>query len=336
MRKILLALIAALTLSARAGETIAIPDVTLVDQNGARVALGDVVKGKVAAVNFIFTSCTTICLPMGANFGAVQKLVVSRDDVALVSISLDPLTDTPKKLKEWSSRFGAGPQWTLLTGEPDDVKKALAAFGVDASLDHAPLVVAMNGTTGQWSRGNGLAAPKDIVALIDSVATKTKNPAANYFGDLELLDQDAKPHRFYSDLIEGKVVVINAFFANCTGSCPVMAGKLAALQARFGDRIGKDLTILSISVDPTNDTPAALKAYASRFKATSGWYFLTGKPENVEAVLKKLGQYVVDPSAHQNLFLVGNDRTGLWKKAFALAETDEIVKIVESVLDDRG
>jgi cytochrome oxidase Cu insertion factor (SCO1/SenC/PrrC family) len=332
MQKLLLVL--AFALSARAAETMTIPDVTLVDQNGNHVALASVLKNKVAAVNFIFTSCTTICSPMGANFGALQKLVASREDVALVSISLDPRTDTPKRLKEWASRFGAGAQWTLLTGEPDDVKKALAAFGVDASLDHSPLVVAMNGNTGQWTRGNGLAAPKEIVALLDSV--KTKNAAANYFGDVELIDQDAHAHRFYSDLMQGKVVVINAFFANCTGSCPVTSAKLAALQSRFADRLGKDLRILSITVDAQNDTPAALKAYANRFKAAPGWYFLTGKPADVDAVLQKLGQAVTDPSAHQNLFLIGNDRTGLWKKAFALAETDEIVKVVESVLDDRG
>jgi protein SCO1/2 len=108
------------------------------------------------------------------------------------------------------------------------------------------------------------------------------------------------------------------------------------LQTHFADRLGKDLRILSITVDAQNDTPAALKAYANRFKAAHGWYFLTGKPADVDAVLQKLGQAVSDPSAHQNLFLIGNDRTGLWKKAFALADTDEIVKVVESVLDDRG
>jgi len=70
---------------------LAIPDVALFDQNGKSVRFySDLVKGKVVAMNFVFTSCTTICAPMGANFGALQAKLGNRKDVALISVSIDP------------------------------------------------------------------------------------------------------------------------------------------------------------------------------------------------------------------------------------------------------
>ncbi|PYS41294.1 MAG: SCO family protein, partial [Acidobacteria bacterium] len=68
----------------------------------------------------------------------------------------------------------------------------------------------------------------------------------------------------------------------------------------------------------------------------SGWYFLTGEKQNVEFALTKLGQYVNDKNDHLNIFIIGNERTGLWKKAFGLARSDELVKVVESVLNDQA
>jgi len=163
-----------------------------------------------------------------------------------------------------------------------------------------------------------------------------QRPAASYFGDIELLNQDGQTMRLYSDVLKDKVVVINSFFASCSASCPVMSKSLAAIQSRFADRLGRDLIFVSITVDPVNDTPAKLHAYAEKWQARRGWYFLTGSKANVDAALKKLGQYVEEPSAHMNIIVIGNERTGLWKKAFGLAPSDDLAKVVESVLNDRG
>ena len=115
---------------------------------------------------------------------------------------------------------------------------------------------------------------------------------------------------FYTDLLQGKTVIINVMFATCTGACPVMSGTLEKIQDHLGDRLGKDVRLLSISIDPVHDTPARLKEYAARFHARPGWYFLTGPKENVEAVLRKLGQWSDEPSDHQTLLLIGNDAHG--------------------------
>ena len=131
-------------------------------------------------------------------------------------------------------------------------------------------------------------------------------PAAQeYFSDVELLNQDGEAMRLYSDLLQGHTVVVSPFFTTCTGVCPMLTQKLKALQERFADHLGKDLVILTITVDPNNDTVEKLKAYADGFKAQEGWYFLGGKKENVDWALYKLGHDVEDKEAHSNIFIVG-------------------------------
>lgn len=162
------------------------------------------------------------------------------------------------------------------------------------------------------------------------------NPAKGYFGEIPLVNQNGETMRLYSDLIRDKIVVIDFMFTSCTGACPIMSNNFAKIQDWLGPRLGKDVHLISISVDPANDTPAKLKEYAARFKAQPGWYFLTGTKENVNAALAKLGNAVDNPEAHQNLFLIGNDRTGLWKKAFGLAEPEALLPVVQSVVEDQG
>ena len=159
--------------------------------------------------------------------------------------------------------------------------------------------------------------------------------AQKYFTDTVLINQDGEKMRFYSDLLKGKTVIIDSFFATCQGSCLPMNRNLEKVQEALGDRLGKDAVILSISVDPTVDTPTSLKAYAKKLNARPGWYFLTGDAENVAFVLKKLGQFVDDKQDHLNIFIIGNERTGLWKKAFGLAKSEELIKVVDSVINDK-
>lgn len=161
-------------------------------------------------------------------------------------------------------------------------------------------------------------------------------PAEKYFTNVELVSQDGETLRLYEDLLRGRVVVINAIFTTCTGICPVMCQKLVKVQEMVGDRLGKDVHILSITLDPETDTPAKLKEYAAQWGARPGWYFLTGEQENVKQALFKLGQYVEQKETHKAVIIVGNEPTGLWKKAFGLATAPEIVEIVRSVLDDKS
>src|SRR5262245_5613631 len=216
------------TSAAVASETrITVPDVTLVNQLGqpARL-LTDVVADKVAIINFVFTTCTTVCPPLGASFSRLEKMLDERGDtdVRLISISVDPTTDTPARLLAWGKTFQAGSRWTLLTGSKGNVDQALKAFGVYTpdKLSHSTVVMIGN-ARGTWTRGNGLAAAADLAAVArrfapapavrpSTAAAASDAPCASaackYFTNTVLVDQDGVQHRLYTDLIEKKVVII--------------------------------------------------------------------------------------------------------------------------------
>ncbi len=153
---------------------ISLPDVSLLDQHGQPVNFySDLVRGKVVALNFIFTTCTTICPPMGANFGRLQKLLGDHlgDDVLLLSISTDPVTDTPERLKAWSEQFKAQPGWTLLTGPKQGVDRVLKALGVYTAdrADHSPFLLLGDEVAGTWTRVHGFTAPAEVEKMLSEM-----------------------------------------------------------------------------------------------------------------------------------------------------------------------
>ena len=177
--------------------------------------------------------------------------------------------------------------------------------------------------------------PSSLQQPEPAASARVRSPAEKYFSDVELINQDGQKMRFYSDVLKDKVVVINTFFTNCTGACPPINRNLEKVQEALGDRLGRDAFLVSMSVDPETDTPARLKEYSRRFHARPGWIFLTGKKENVDWALYKLGQYVETKDGHTNIIIIGNEPKGLWKKAFGLAKADELMKIVEDAINDR-
>jgi protein SCO1/2 len=169
-----------------------------------------------------------------------------------------------------------------------------------------------------------------------SKTPEASSPAEKYFTDVELINQDGKKVRFYSDVLKGKTVIVNAFFTTCTSVCPPMNRNMEKIQEALGERAGRDVFLVSMTVDPATDTPARLKEYAQKFHAGPGWIFLTGKKENLDWALYKLGQYVENKDDHQTVLIIGNEPTGLWKKAFGTANVTELVQVVESVVNDKG
>jgi protein SCO1 len=338
-----------------------IPDTPVTDQDGRRLHFNsDLVQGHTVAINFIFTTCTTICPPLTATFRKLQQGLGERAgrEVRLISISVDPLTDVPERLKSFAAKFDAGPGWSFVTGSEPDIYRLLKALGaaVADKTDHTPMILIGNAAAGYWRRTYGLAPASTLLKAVDEAASKTvatnasgstpatvqsanqakpaKTPAesaALYFPNLTVLTQDNRPVRFFDDLLKGKTVLINFAFTTCTGVCPPMTANLARVQELLGDRVGKDIIMMTISVDPTVDTPAALKAYAEKFKVKPGWYFLTGKKEDIDRLLYKVGGYVEDKTQHSNLLIVGNVESGEWMKVFAMAKPAEIAAAVTKV-----
>lgn len=361
--------------------SIKIPDTVVYNQHGKKLNFyTDLVKGKTVAINFIFTTCTTICPPLTATFRKVQQELGERvgRDIELISVSVDPTTDVPERLKEFSAKFKAAPGWTFVTGskpEVDGLLKALGAATADKN-DHTPMILIGNDAAGYWTRTYGLAPASTLVKVVNEAAAKSSATAAAaaaaagsastsgevqiplpetsatgakvaspagggtpksaggaaYFPNHVLLTQDNQPVRFYDDLLKNKIVLINFMFTTCKGVCSPMTANLAKVQQQLGDRLGKDVVMLSFTVDHETDTPAVLKKYAESFKAKPGWYFLTGKKENLDWVLYKLGGFVEDKNAHQLKVIIGNEATGEWQKLHAMANPTEIAAAVLKLL----
>jgi protein SCO1/2 len=144
----------------------AIPDVKLLDPNRSRVSLPRQLADKPVILNFIFTSCGAICPVMSTTFSEVQKaLGPERDAVRMVSISIDPEHDTPEALKRYAQRYGAGPQWQMLTGSLNDSVAVQRAFNVyrGDKMSHAPATF-LRAKPGQpWVRLDGFASASDIL-----------------------------------------------------------------------------------------------------------------------------------------------------------------------------
>jgi protein SCO1/2 len=149
--------------------------------------------------------------------------------------------------------------------------------------------------------------------------------------DLALVDQDGKPVRFYSDLVRGKVVMINFIFTSCTTICPPMGATFGKVQQLLGERAGRDVHLISVSVDPATDTPGRLKAWGEKFGAEPGWTLVTGDRETVVQLLKALGVYTPNINDHTPLVLAGNDPRDEWTRAYGLAAPDRLVELIDSL-----
>jgi len=156
------------------GGKLKIPDIPVLDQDGNTLHFyTDLIKNKTVAINFIFTNCTTICPPLAATFARLQKEMGETigTDVHLISISVDPLTDTPERLKAWGAKFKAGPGWTFVTGEKQEMDKLLTALGAAVSKreDHTPSMIIGNDSKSVWTRTYGLAKISQLMGVIQNV-----------------------------------------------------------------------------------------------------------------------------------------------------------------------
>lgn len=153
----------------------------------------------------------------------------------------------------------------------------------------------------------------------------------NYFTDLRVTTNDGRELRFYSDILKDKTVLISFYYLDCGTVCPLQNKILAELQNLLGERLGKDILVLSLTVDPARDTPELVKAYARAWNAKPGRLFLTGSKINVDWINYKLGYYTEDPPTHKATYLLGNVRSGHWMtllpdtKAKSLA--DHLIKL---------
>ena len=159
--------------------------------------------------------------------------------------------------------------------------------------------------------------------------------ARKYFTDLEVIDQNGNKLRFYSDVLRNRVVLISFIFTNCDYACPMQAQKLKQTRALMVPAIKDEVWFVTLSVDPERDTPEAMKQFAEKQGLDeSRWLFLTGKKENVEFLIKRLGQYTPDIESHTTLMLAGNDRTRHWTRVLPMVPPDGIAQQMRALVEE--
>ena len=196
--------------------------------------------------------------------------------------------------------------------------RAVAALALAAAIACFPAVAAAADAKGDPARKEG-----------------TSGSATVRLHDVPLLDQDGRKVRFPGDVIGDRIVVIDTFFTTCTLICPILGAIFADLQEQLGDRLDREVRLISISVDPLTDIPPRLKKYAEQWEARPGWLFLTGEKKVVDRVLEGIGMYSPDFSDHPSAILVGDGREGKWSRFYGFATPEQLKARVEELLAER-
>lgn len=177
-----------------------------------------------------------------------------------------------------------------------------------------------------------------MLALMVAPASNAEDEverARGYFSNLELINQDGETVRFFDDVLKDKVVVISFIFTNCEGACPLITHKLTQVRDRIEGLIGDPVHFVSLSIDPARDTPAAMKEFAETHQADhSGWTFLTGDAENLDNIIKRLGQYTTDIEAHSTMLLAGNVNEAHWIKIQPHEQPPQIAEKIRLLAED--
>jgi protein SCO1/2 len=171
-----------------------------------------------------------------------------------------------------------------------------------------------------------------------AVESDREQKERTWFTNTPLVTQQGEPVRFFEDVLKDHVVVVQLVFTRCPDVCPLTTRKLVQVRAALGGDLGERVRFVSISVDPTHDGPAQLRAFAERQgSAVPGWIYLGGRKEDVDVVVERLGQYVGAPANHATVFIAGNARTGHWLRIRPDSPASAIAAQVEALRsEDEG
>lgn len=164
-------------------------------------------------------------------------------------------------------------------------------------------------------------------ATIEPATTETASFSSLKIPNSLVYDQNGKELDFYTDLIKGKTVAINFIFTTCTASCPPLTATFRKVQQDAAQR-GLDVKLISISVDPTVDTPERLLAFAQKYNAEPGWTFVTGNKNEIDSLLKGLGVAITSKNDHTPMIMIGNDVADYWTRAYGLSAPTKLVELI--------
>jgi len=156
------------------------------------------------------------------------------------------------------------------------------------------------------------------------------SPVATTIPDLQVVTQTGDHLHFNSQIVKGRIAIVTGFLTTCSSMCPITQEKLSEVARVLGPRLGKEVVIVSVSVDANRDTPKRMKAWGEKFHVGRGWVLAGGKKTRVDQLLKSLGLYVDVPQRHQSALMIGNDEYG-WFRISSWAPTEKLVGLVDTL-----
>ncbi len=169
-------------------------------------------------------------------------------------------------------------------------------------------------------------------------ADRLPQDGVEWFTNVEVRTHDGLTLRFYDDVMKGKILLINFFFTSCDSVCPLATANLVRVRELLGERVGDEIRMVSISLQPEHDTPEVMAAYARTYGAGPGWLFLTGKPDDIELLRHRLGFVDIDPAVdadpeqHLGTVRIANEPMHRWAMSPSLLNPEALVRAVNRVV----
>ena len=148
--------------------------------------------------------------------------------------------------------------------------------------------------------------------------------------DITLINQDGKKVNIVSLLKSDQPVIVDFIYGTCTTICPVLSAGFVNLQNRL-IAAGQKPLLISITIDPENDSPRVMKEYLKRFRAKPGWHFLTGSRSDIDKVMKAFNAYIPDKMSHYPLNMIRNPKDGTWVRLFGIMSSKELLEEYQGV-----
>jgi protein SCO1/2 len=171
-----------------------------------------------------------------------------------------------------------------------------------------------------------------FLLVLPGMATTARSDETRYQSTLEtyqmpdvtLITQEGKRVRFKDVLMSDKPVIVDFIFCTCSTICPVLSASFINLQGRLGAD-SQSVHLVSISIDPENDTPRVMKEYLKRYRGKPGWDFLTGSLKDIVRVRRAFNSYVENKMSHQPLMFIRRPKDGVWIRLFGILSTEELM-----------
>jgi protein SCO1/2 len=164
------------------------------------------------------------------------------------------------------------------------------------------------------------------VASLEAAELRYKRSVEKYIvPDVTLVNQDGVKVRLKTLLETDSPVVINFIYGTCTTICPVLSAGFLNLQKKLGKERRK-VTLISITIDPENDTPKVMKDYLQNFRAQEGWDFLTGSRADINTVMRAFDAYIPDKMSHYPINIIRSPKDGSWVRLFGIMSSKEFME----------